>query len=1261
MSDIDISNLSKTELKHLLRTMGMSLDRQKHSKDYYAQLYSTANKAKNKVTRDNTSFAFDDSQMTRRKRRRNAKINHKESISLIQPIEENEEEEDIDDSDNKSHEKMEKRPLVNYFRWGIGTHKISINEEEDDLKGKWGNKIIERDGYNPYSGKGNDNDYHQHQDFHQQQQNSDHRISLNYLPFQITKIATSTNPTSVIEDKTEQEGSLTPKIITSTLHFNDKKSKKEGMKIKFKSQNEIALPQENIIKDEDINYGNNNTIDQLKQIKLNSTKFSFKRPYSPEQTMSNDYLKENHITKIQYPISNSNEMDNSVNVKDEGDIKDHSYHHKPFETIKIKYEDDDVGSKERPINYNSHTTYQYQSSLRNDIYENQGDSSHDDYKDNINYNENRKGDNENNKAYSKISYSLKNYEDKEEPFMNQSNIIVKIEENPIQIIESTIKTLAKPNKFSTIDNNNIGNVDTKERSYVYKYKEPIQNPYSEKMKSFESPYTKTDFQDDYYKNKPGNLNKWYLNTMKIATPMKETIQYNQVNQYDKTDIVNDANDNKDYTHCDNSKANNYKTVQWKNIKPIANQSNERDEIEDYSNDNNYNKSIHDEEESQVSSHANRKIFVNPIIEATTDIIQDKPTKKRDFHMQSYTIKDKEDNYNNDKNANLNQVKQQYNRENTIIDESKVWFQDNQPNQIKDNEKEYDEGKISVDYQNYQENDEDKDNVDNSYFNKKLFLNQRRGKNIEKKLAINAKDFENPYVERKSEAARLNYYYDNSQNYIIEDNSRNIDNNIIYNEKKEEKVSVNEPIQITYSYRNNQKNDSGNMNSIANEEMYPKSNQYEVYNQVNPINMESNQNNEEDIDIDMKENKNIKMKDNQQEYDEEIKLKQNHNNNAINLRNNNKIVQINTSQLSETDRIINKDKNSNSNEIRNDVNYFNVKESVGDDLVYNNNEEEEEEEIKYPNDYPNDQYNIETKRRRNEIDEKRLNSSNKINSNNAMMNLNQNTIISQNQSQIHRSQAFPIQTHESQFHQTQMSKPQSINMQSQTSQTQYQISQQNEGSQPFSFNQRRECTYLEKNNDDDVEFNNNNNTNRSIFDKSNNLNTSIQNVAITHSSSFNDSYNQGKELLKKQKQKQSNISLIYDPLLIIGFILFAIFLLNLSNRLDFKHLSIVFAIGIVLICFHLYNLRQRNYNQIAYNDYRLIKEQIHRIRISNPSTNQGLLIDEFISDSCKRHNLTLIEYKALVLSKLRQLIVKDPFMMEKQITINDKSKTIWKEI
>ena len=56
MSYPEIKDLTKADLKLKLNKMGMSLDRTKHSKDYYAQLYLDKSNAKNKITRDNTSF-----------------------------------------------------------------------------------------------------------------------------------------------------------------------------------------------------------------------------------------------------------------------------------------------------------------------------------------------------------------------------------------------------------------------------------------------------------------------------------------------------------------------------------------------------------------------------------------------------------------------------------------------------------------------------------------------------------------------------------------------------------------------------------------------------------------------------------------------------------------------------------------------------------------------------------------------------------------------------------------------------------------------------------------------------------------------------------------------------------------------------------------------------------------------------------------------------------------------------------------------------
>ena len=74
--------------------MGMSLDRTKHSKDYYAQLYIDKSNAKNKITRDNTSFYNEN--IINRKRAR-AKSNDGEiKEDINQEKEPNYEEEDYE-------------------------------------------------------------------------------------------------------------------------------------------------------------------------------------------------------------------------------------------------------------------------------------------------------------------------------------------------------------------------------------------------------------------------------------------------------------------------------------------------------------------------------------------------------------------------------------------------------------------------------------------------------------------------------------------------------------------------------------------------------------------------------------------------------------------------------------------------------------------------------------------------------------------------------------------------------------------------------------------------------------------------------------------------------------------------------------------------------------------------------------------------------------------------------------------------------------
>ena len=68
MSYPEIKDLTKADLKLKLSKMGMSLDRTKHPKDYYAQLYLDKSNAKNKITRDNTSF-YNESIISRKRAR----------------------------------------------------------------------------------------------------------------------------------------------------------------------------------------------------------------------------------------------------------------------------------------------------------------------------------------------------------------------------------------------------------------------------------------------------------------------------------------------------------------------------------------------------------------------------------------------------------------------------------------------------------------------------------------------------------------------------------------------------------------------------------------------------------------------------------------------------------------------------------------------------------------------------------------------------------------------------------------------------------------------------------------------------------------------------------------------------------------------------------------------------------------------------------------------------------------------------------------
>ena len=143
MSYPEVKNLSKADLILKLSKMGMSLDRTKHSKDYYLQLYLDKSNAKNKITRDKTSLNYE--KITNRKRARTKsndlfEIKENKYESQDQNYEEEEYEEDIKDvsgellyQEEKEKNKTNKR---NYTK-----RKERKNDEENNDYRESGIKI----------------------------------------------------------------------------------------------------------------------------------------------------------------------------------------------------------------------------------------------------------------------------------------------------------------------------------------------------------------------------------------------------------------------------------------------------------------------------------------------------------------------------------------------------------------------------------------------------------------------------------------------------------------------------------------------------------------------------------------------------------------------------------------------------------------------------------------------------------------------------------------------------------------------------------------------------------------------------------------------------------------------------------------------------------------------------------------------------------------------------------------------------------------
>ena len=150
MSLQEIEGLSKADLKNKLSQMGMSLDRDDHPREYYAQLYLEKSNAKNKITRDNTPF-YNYNKTLRRKRER-VKIKETDKELIDDPNyeeEEYEEEEEIFDEDEgedfinkeseeKNEESEDKRKNSSKRKM---RKKMKIDEKTNDYR-ESGIKII---------------------------------------------------------------------------------------------------------------------------------------------------------------------------------------------------------------------------------------------------------------------------------------------------------------------------------------------------------------------------------------------------------------------------------------------------------------------------------------------------------------------------------------------------------------------------------------------------------------------------------------------------------------------------------------------------------------------------------------------------------------------------------------------------------------------------------------------------------------------------------------------------------------------------------------------------------------------------------------------------------------------------------------------------------------------------------------------------------------------------------------------------------------
>ena len=119
MSDSQVKNMSKNEIKNMLMKMGVSLDKNEHEKSYYENLYLKICNKKNKRTRSNNLYYRE--QFLKAKRERNdskSKKKDKDDIineekNSIQEDEENNENENLYNESDESNQDTEEKKTTN--------------------------------------------------------------------------------------------------------------------------------------------------------------------------------------------------------------------------------------------------------------------------------------------------------------------------------------------------------------------------------------------------------------------------------------------------------------------------------------------------------------------------------------------------------------------------------------------------------------------------------------------------------------------------------------------------------------------------------------------------------------------------------------------------------------------------------------------------------------------------------------------------------------------------------------------------------------------------------------------------------------------------------------------------------------------------------------------------------------------------------------------------------------------------------------------